>query len=106
MAAHLVAHPLAVFLRHLRALALFAAHLLAIVLWFLLPLFAHFLTHLAALVGRHLGMHRSCDNRAGCQHEQQVRHFSPDQHFYKFSFLTLRLSHRLAGASRGRTRAL
>jgi len=80
MAAHFVTHPLAVFLRHLRALALFTAHLLAIVLRRLLPLFAHFLTHLAALVGRYLGMDRPCDNRPGCQHEQQARHLSPNQH--------------------------
>jgi membrane-associated phospholipid phosphatase len=87
MAAHLIAHPLTVFLRHLPALALFAAHLLAIGLRRLPPLFAHFLTHLAALVGRYLGMRRPGDNRPGCQHEQQAHYPSPDQHPYSFPSL-------------------
>ncbi|MGB7502311.1 MAG: hypothetical protein WBM25_07930 [Azonexus sp.] len=89
MAAHFVAHPLSIFLRHLlHALAVLLTHPLPIFLRRLPPLFAHFLTHLAALVGRQLRMHGPRGSRKGCQHEQQTRHPSPGEHLQYLPFCT------------------
>ena len=85
--AHLVSHALTVFLRHLPLPMALVTHALAVVLRCLPPLFAHFLAHLAPLVGGHLGINCSGDSRKGCQHEQQARHPWPDEHLQKFSNL-------------------
>lgn len=80
-AAHFVAHPLAVLLRHLLPpLAALLAHPLAVFGRHLLPLLAHFLPHLATLIGWQLGMHCSREPDRGSQSEQQVQHPSPNKH--------------------------
>ena len=66
IAAHLIAHPLPVVLRHLPPLlTAVLTEPLAVVLRHLPPLLTHFLTHLAALVRRNLGVRDSRRSRNG-----------------------------------------
>ena len=80
-ATHFVAHPLAVLLRHLLPpLAALIAQPLAVFGRRLLPLLAHFLPHLATLIGWQLGMHGSREPDRGRQSEHQVQNPSPNKH--------------------------
>jgi hypothetical protein len=66
IAAHFIAHPLAIVLRHLPPLLpAVVTKPLAVVLRHLPPLLTHFLTHLATLVRRHLRLHGSRHSRKG-----------------------------------------
>ena len=63
---HFIAHPLPVILRHLPPLpAAVVAEPLVVALRHLPPLLTHFLTHLAALVRRHLCVRGSRYSRKG-----------------------------------------